>query len=86
MTCLNEVLSVTLARCDSLITAVRFLGDFHYFNIRELGGGREREYGESSLLGRGRADLQVPSYAVHKHRNKEASGVLALNQVGENWR
>lgn len=48
MTCLNEVLSITVAECDSLINKVSFPRDSHYFKIRGpwLGGGGEGAEGE----------------------------------------
>lgn len=40
MTRLNEVLSITVAECDSLINKVSFPGDFYYFEIRGPGPGQ----------------------------------------------
>lgn len=87
MTCLNEVLSITVVKCDSLINKVSFPRDSHYFKIRGPGpgGAREGVEGEQVVEEWGGVGLQLSSYAVHKHRHREASVVLALNQVRENW-
>lgn len=85
MTCLNEVLSITVVECDSLINKVSFPRDSHYFKIRGLGGRhRGREWRESRLLRKGWGGL-IAVELCSKHRNREASEVLAPNQVRENW-
>lgn len=54
MTRLNEVLSITVAKRDSLNNEVSFLRDSHYFKIRGPGlGEAERERKESKLLRKG---------------------------------
>lgn len=53
MTCLNKVLSITVAKCDSLINRVSFARDFHYFKIKGAGRGREGVDEESRLSGKG---------------------------------
>lgn len=87
MTCLNELLSITAVRYDSLINRVHFLRDSHYFKIRgaALWGSREESEGGADCRETGGLNLLLSSDAVHKQRNRGTSEVLALNQVGENW-
>lgn len=62
MTCVNELLSITAVRYDSLINRVRFPRDSHYFKTRgkALWGCGEAEWrrrGGSRLLGNGWVEL-----------------------------
>lgn len=60
MTCLNEVLSIIVVKCDSLINEVSFLRDSHYFEIRGPGRGEAgKDWREGRLLRKGLGGLKT---------------------------
>ena len=87
MTFLNEVLSITVVKCDSLINRVSFPGDSHYFKIRGPGlgaGWRQGRSGGDSRLRKGRMGSQLSSHA-HKHSNREAPESIRPEPSEREW-
>lgn len=75
MTCLNEVLSISVATCDSLINRVGLLRNAFYLKIRRSGPGAGKP---SRLFGKCR--WANGWGAIHKHTNRACMWVRSGNK------